>query len=241
MKVLALNSSPRKGKGNTQRILGPFMEGAREAGATTTEIYLYSRSIKPCRGCYSCWIKTPGHCVINDDAAEIFDEMNASDVVVFATPLYVFGMSAVMKLLLDRIMPSALPFIELVDGHSTHPMRGRTRTYGTVLISNCGFHELDNFKDLEAHFKTLTFHQQGKFIGSLLRPEGEFLLYAESFMPEKTKEIYDAAREAGRQAVTNGSISDKVAEAVSRPLLSLEQFVELANAYFKGEIEKNTA
>ncbi|HDP80870.1 MAG TPA: flavodoxin family protein, partial [Spirochaetes bacterium] len=206
MKIIAINSSPRKARGNTQRVLSPFLEGAREAGAETEIIYLADKTIKPCRGCYNCWLKTPGVCVIKDDAADIFRAIRESDIVVYATPLYVFGMSALMKLLLDRIMPEALPAIELLDGHTSHPPRHEGPVTKTILLSNCGFYEQDNFDDLVAHFKTMVRHQRGVFMGALLRTEGEFLPYAEKLMPEKTEAIYQAAREAGRQAVKRDTI-----------------------------------
>ena len=233
MKILAINSSPRKHKSNTDRILKPFLEGAREAGAETEIEYLQGKKIKPCLGCYKCWMETPGICVQKDDAAALLEKLRDSDIVVYATPLYVFGMSAQLKAFFDRIIPSALPFIELRDGHCTHPFRYERKTTGMVLISNCGFHELDNFNELVAHFKIIAHHGRMKFLGALLRPEGEFLLYAEKLMPDAAQAVYDAAREAGRQLVRDGAISDEVLKAVSRQLLTIEEFVEGANAYFE--------
>jgi multimeric flavodoxin WrbA len=67
MKALAINSSPNKGKGNTALILKPFLEGMKEAGA---EVELYHTSdlkINPCQGDLSCWLRTPGECIHNDD------------------------------------------------------------------------------------------------------------------------------------------------------------------------------
>jgi len=113
MKIFAVNSSPRKKKSNTDRILQPFLEGAKEAGAEVELIYLYDKKIKPCLGCFNCWLKTPGKCCQKDDMEEMLPAMMGSDVVVYATPLYVFGMTAQLKLFLDRIVPMAEPFIVL--------------------------------------------------------------------------------------------------------------------------------
>ena len=96
MKILAFNSSPRKKKSNTNRILLPFLEGAKEAGADVELVYLYDKTIKPCLGCYACWLKTPGKCCQKDDMAELLPKMMRADVIVYATPLYVFGMTAQM-------------------------------------------------------------------------------------------------------------------------------------------------
>lgn len=242
MKILAFNSSPRKKRSNTNRILLPFLEGAKEAGAETEIVYLYEKEIKPCLGCYNCWLKTPGVCCQKDDMGELLPAMRRADVIAYATPLYVFGMTAQMKLLLDRIIPSAEPYIELTDaGHCSHPSRGRKkREQGMVVVSNCGFHELDNFDEMMAHFRIIARHSKAKLMGALLRPEGEFLEMGEKLMPGKVEAIYGAAREAGRQVVQRGHISKETEEAVAAQLLTKEEFVEGANAYFKATIEQAT-
>jgi multimeric flavodoxin WrbA len=241
MRMLAFNSSPRKTKSNTNRILLPFIEGAKEAGADVDLVYLYDRNIKPCLGCYNCWLKTPGQCCQKDDMEELLPAMTGADVIVYATPLYVFGMTAQMKLLLDRIIPSAEPYIDLTDaGHCTHPSRYEKKEKGMVVVSNCGFHELDNFDEMMAHFRIICRHSRTRLMGALLRPEGEFLGMAEKLMPEKAEAIYAAAREAGRQVVRDGRIAKETEQAVAAQLLTREQFVEGANAYFRAAIERAT-
>ncbi len=241
MKIVAFNSSPRRKKSNTNRILLPFLDGAKEAGADVELVYLYDKTIKPCLGCYACWLKTPGECCQKDDMAELLPKMMRADVIVYATPLYVFGMTAQMKLLLDRIIPSVEPYIELTDkGHCTHPAReGKTKS-GMVVVSNCGFQELDNFDEMMAHFSVIARHGRGRIRGALLRPEGEFLEMAEKLMPEKVEPVYAAAREAGRELVRNGRVSEETEKAVAAQLLSKEQFVQGANAYFKEMVDKAT-
>ena len=66
MKVLALNSSPMMGKGNTALILTPFLDGMREAGAEVELFYTKKLKINPCQGEFNCWLKTPGVCWQND-------------------------------------------------------------------------------------------------------------------------------------------------------------------------------
>ncbi len=240
MKIFALNSSPRKKKSNTDRILQPFLEGAKGAGAEVDLVYLYEKKIKPCLGCFNCWIKTPGVCCQKDDMAELLETMVNCDVIVYATPLYVFGMTAQMKLFFDRIIPIAEPFIVLTkEGHCTHPGRVEKKASGMVVVSNCGFHELDNFDEMMAQFKAISYHGGTKLMGALLRPEGEFLEIGEKLMPEKVKAVYDAAREAGKQVVENGEISEQTQKDVSSELLTIEQFLEGANAYFKSMMEQN--
>jgi len=96
VKVLAINGSPRGPRGNTDRILQPFLEGAREAGAETETIYLKDKKINYCLGCFTCWTKTPGVCVHQDDMPKLLEKMRQAHVLVYASPLYIFTVTAQM-------------------------------------------------------------------------------------------------------------------------------------------------
>lgn len=242
MKILALNGSPRKKNSNTDRLLDPFLEGAKEEGASIEKVYLQGKNIKPCLGCFNCWLKTPGECVQKDDMSDMIELLVDSDVLVCATPLYVCGMSAQLKTFFDRFIPIALPFIELnEDGICSHPSRYDRELSGMVLISNCGFYEMLHFDALVTHMQSICDVGKTRFFGSLLRPHGEMLEIAEQLMPDATDAVYGAAREAGRQVARDGDISDEVAQQVAKPLVTLEEFLEGANAYMKGELEKAKA
>lgn len=67
MKVLAINGSPNKDKGNTAIILNPFLEGMRETGADVRLYYTEDLTVNPCKGDLSCYLRTPGKCIHNDD------------------------------------------------------------------------------------------------------------------------------------------------------------------------------
>lgn len=101
-KILVISTSPRKG-GNSDRLADAFIQGAQEAGHTVEKIALRDQRLEFCKGCLSC-VKTQ-RCVIKDDAAAIVSAMGAADVLVFATPVYYYGMSGQMKTMLDRANP----------------------------------------------------------------------------------------------------------------------------------------
>jgi len=234
MKVLAFNCSPRMGKSNTSLILDPFLEGAREAGAEVELIYLRKLKIKPCRGCFSCWLKTPGVCVHKDDVAMVMPKLGESDIWVFATPLYVDGMTGYFKMLLDRLIPGARPVIEIRDGHCRHPLRGDMKKGGkVVLIANCGFWELDNFEPLLVHMKAICKNMNREFAGALLRPHGEAMKPMLK-MGIKLDDVFEAAKEAGRQIVRQGKISPQLQNIVSRELIPRDMYLRIANEGFKA-------
>ena len=110
LKVIAFNSSPKMEGGATSVVLKPLLEGMKDAGADVELVYLQRLDIRPCLGCFACWLKTPGICVQDDQMAGLLQRIAGSDIVVYATPLYVDGMNAQMKTLLDRSIPLLQPF-----------------------------------------------------------------------------------------------------------------------------------
>ena len=101
-KVLVISTSPRKG-GNSETLADEFVRGARDAGNDVEKVTLYDKDIRFCKGCLVC--QNTQRCVIHDDADTIVQNMLTADVIVFATPIYYYGMCGQMKTLLDRANP----------------------------------------------------------------------------------------------------------------------------------------
>lgn len=100
--VLVLSTSLRRG-GNSDTLAAAFARGAQAAGNSVEVISLHGQTVAFCQGCLTC--QSTGHCVIRDDADTIVRKMREADVLVFATPIYYYGMSGQMKTLLDRANP----------------------------------------------------------------------------------------------------------------------------------------
>ena len=98
-KVLIISSSPRKG-GNSDILCDAFVEGAREAGHEVEKVRIADLKIGYCTGCYAC--QKTGKCAIKDDAQGVIDKMMAADVIVLASPVYFYSISAQLKALFDR-------------------------------------------------------------------------------------------------------------------------------------------
>jgi len=100
MKIVAINGSPRGMKGTTGRLLEEVLAGATESGAEVEIISLADTPIQPCVACDAC--HKVGVCGIKDDYESIKDKLLACDAYVFASPNYLFSVTAQMKAFLDR-------------------------------------------------------------------------------------------------------------------------------------------
>ena len=236
MKVLAFNGSPRMDKGNTALILNPFLEGVEEAGADFELFYTSELNINPCQGRFRCWLKTPGNCFQQDDMQMLYPRLRQADVWVFATPVYVDGVSGPMKNLMDRTVPLMEPFFEVRDGHCRHPTREGDKGGKIVLVSNCGFWEMDNFDPLLVHMKAFSTNAAREFAGALLRPHGQAL----RFMMQKgipVDDVFAAAKEAGPQLVADGAMSPETLDVVGREVLPLDEYVAAVDSAFQQVLD----
>lgn len=98
-KVLILSGSPRK-QGNSDILCDEFLKGAVQSGNYVEKIRVSDKNIGYCRGCYAC--RQNGKCAIDDDMAEILQKIIDCDVLVLASPVYFYSVSAQLKAVLDR-------------------------------------------------------------------------------------------------------------------------------------------
>ena len=99
MKIIVLMGSPNR-KGSTSILVDSFVKGAQESGHNCEIIDVCHMDIHPCTGCVRCGYEGP--CVQKDDVEIIRGKLLSADMVVFATPLYYYGMSAQLKTVVDR-------------------------------------------------------------------------------------------------------------------------------------------
>lgn len=101
--VLIISASPRK-NGNSQVLCEQFAKGAKAQGHNVELIRFMDKNIGFCRACDAC-MKNGGRCILNDDMTEILNLFQKADVLVLATPVYFYGISAQMKTFIDRTYP----------------------------------------------------------------------------------------------------------------------------------------
>ena len=136
MKIVVLGGSPNK-KGSTHILADCFRQGAEEAGHAVEMIDIAHADIHPCIGCIHCGYEGP--CVQKDDVEIIRKKILDADMLVFATPLYYYGMSAIQR----KHMKSALLAVAWNSDSWT-------------------------FDALEAHYKTLVRYLNFKDMGMVL-------------------------------------------------------------------------
>lgn len=99
MQVLGIWGSPRVG-GNTEILLDALLRGAQEAGGEVEKVALRQLKISPCLEIYKCF--HTGACPIKDDMLTLYPKLLAADVVVLASPIFFYGLTAQAKAMIDR-------------------------------------------------------------------------------------------------------------------------------------------
>ena len=121
MKVLMVNGSPR-GKGNTKAALEAVADGIKE-GLKPEELEIYDVSkhkLSACLACDGCK-KNGGTCVQPDDTAELIQKIYDADILVFGTPVYFWGMSAQLKMVVDKLYSKDAELKKLDKNYKNNP------------------------------------------------------------------------------------------------------------------------
>lgn len=138
MKIVVLEGSPNQ-HGSSNMLADNFIRGAEEAGHTVKVIDAAHADIHPCIGCIHCGYEGP--CVQKDDVEKFRQDILDADMMVFVTPLYYYGMSAQLKILIDRFC-----------AFNSSIQRKRMKS---ALLTAAWNSDGWTFDALEAHYRTL--------------------------------------------------------------------------------------
>ena len=227
MKILVLNGSPKGIRSNTLKLTQAFLQGFNEKEPNQTDILDISKlSIGHCLGCFNCWTKTPGKCVIKDDMEDILEKYLQADLIIWSFPLYYFGMPSKIKGVLDRMLPLNLPLMEeLSDGSCGHPSRYDLSGKRFMLISTCGFYTIEN--NYDALFKQFDILYGKEELTSIICPEGE--LFGVPQLKVRTEEYLEHVKNAGRE-YAGGAILDDTQKYLKELLYPPKAFIQMADA-----------
>ena len=152
MKILILMGSPNP-KGSTFLLADAFRQGAQDGGHEVHMIDVAQARVSPCGGCVACGYDGP--CVRQEDMARIGAAILEADMLVLATPLYYYGMSAQLKTVIDRFCA--------LNG------RIQRKHMKSALLSAAWNADSWTFEALEVHYHTLVrylnFQDQGMVLG----------------------------------------------------------------------------
>jgi len=122
MNAVVLDGSRRAG--DATAVVGDLLVERLEAGGVAVRrTVARDLEVAPCRGCFRCWVGTPGVCALDDDARDVTRDIAASDLVVLLSPVTFGGYSPELKRLLDRSIGVLLLFFKTIDGETHHRFR----------------------------------------------------------------------------------------------------------------------
>jgi multimeric flavodoxin WrbA len=224
MKVFVINGSPYKEKSTTLKITNAFLNGLEEMADI---IHTIDLNISPCKACYTCWIKTEGKCILNDDAINILEKVRAADIVIWSIPLYAYSAPSHCKTLMDRTMCFNSP--EIYIG-----LDGRTHHYGyedgskrTILISSGGL------PDVKGNFDGLVFqlkHMFGENTATILCAESGLFLSPET--NALTSSYLETVKRAGVEYKRKGFIEEETQKILDSLIVPREEYIANINNQF---------
>ncbi len=236
MKVLVINGSPKGERSNTMNITRAFLDGF-PSGTEVEYATLCKLDIKPCLGCFSCWGKAKGECVIKDDMQALREKILAADIIIESFPLYFFGMPSPMKCMTDRCLAFMMPYMgsRAEDGRAGfHEMRDKKLfEKKLVVISTCGY------VDAKPMYPALKMQLdlicgEGRYT-AIFCPQGELFV---SPAAKRQREGYlSDIRQAGAEFAENLSLSEKTKIRIAKPILSPQGFETITSTHWKQKAE----
>jgi multimeric flavodoxin WrbA len=219
MKIVALNGSHKRVGGNTQLIIDQLLAGAADRGATTETIRLSACEIRSCLACDSCQKKAFYTCVQDskDDFVKIIENLRTADIIVFATPIYVFQMSSKLRTFFERIYGRGKSKIKKFSKANLffHDVDNETLSKPFVSIITSSNMENLTTHSTELFFKAYSAFMDAPQVGSIVR-NGWALLRRESQneLDGKLERILSHVHLAGCQLAIQGFISRKTEKRI---------------------------
>ena len=224
MKILVLNGSPKE-KSDTFRLTDAFLQGMNQNGEHEVHIvHVREKQIAPCRGCFGCWQRMDGHCVIQDDQNAVLDLYRAADVIIWSFPLYCYGMPSPLKAVLDRTIPLVrMKMVRQPDGTVRHEALADFSRIHTVVICGCGFpHWEGNFDGLRQMCRTCFGHPDIVCV-----PEAPLLNVPEAAVVADP--LLAKFRRAGEEYAASLRLSAQTLAELEKPMIPAEVYIQHVN------------
>ncbi|PCI30771.1 MAG: hypothetical protein COB67_01060 [SAR324 cluster bacterium] len=239
-KVIVINSSPKMKHGTGALLLAPFIEGMEEEKAEVELVHLQKLDLKTCIGCMNCWFRTPGICSsLKDEMSELLDKMIQADYWILSTPIYAGGVSTNLKILMERTLPIVEPMLDDDIEHCVHLQRTGYGKSKVVLFATAGL-LMEEFHPAVCHLESYCRLSGKEFVNAVLRPQAGMFKRQVLNDPVKVEDILSASKQAGRQLIKEGKISEETLATISREFMSLEEFRKIYNRNTRNMIERGS-
>ncbi|MBR4424583.1 MAG: flavodoxin family protein [Oscillospiraceae bacterium] len=225
MNILVLNGSPKQ-KSDTFRMTEAFLKGLNRTGEHTLHIVrVIERQIAPCTGCFQCWQRMDGHCVIEDDQNAILDLYRAADLVIWSFPLYCYGMPSHLKALLDRTIPLVkMQMRQEADGRVQHETLTDFSRQRTLVFCGCGFPDWDgNFDSLRLQCRQCFCNLQLVCV-----PEAPMLNVPQAAVVAEP--LLERFEQAGEEYGRNLALSPETVARLETPMIPKEVYIRIVNS-----------
>jgi len=236
-KILVINSSPRGQRGYTYYYLNAFMKGLAANGSDIEVISLHKHDIRPCTGCWMCWLNDTGECIFKDkdDAMALYTKVEWADMIVLAFPLYADSIPGILKNFIDRGVHRLYPY--MIEGLSKtrHPRR-KIKDQSAVIFSICGFPEIKQFNAVSEYFKEWSHNFHVPVIAEIFRP-GCMFLYNNPLYYQKLNTILFHLEKAGNELYNTGKVNKKSIEIISQQVGTIEEFKKDSNSFWSSKIK----
>jgi multimeric flavodoxin WrbA len=213
MNILGINGSPKGLKSNTNSMMQALLKGFESSNSKISNIFLSEKQIDYCKGCYSCWFKTPGKCIINDDMEYVINIMKKSEIIIFGSPLYFNNISGNLKVFFDRLTAMG------GDPHKNSNKNENKKKTSFIMISNCGFPYRSQFDVISLWINNVVKMLQVDLIGEFYTTDGKILT-----QPDKNQVIHrnnylEYLTACGSDFLNNGRLSDDLKALLGKGIL----------------------
>ncbi len=236
MRICALNGSLRGSWGATHKILQSMGMGVTVSGGIWDEVHLSEHKIESCRACNHCQNTKTYKCVFDgrDDAAKVFKHMVDADLLVYASPVYVFGMSSLLKRFIERIYSRAPIEGALLtkSGLFFHATDRSLTGKPFVSVVVCDNMENLTVRNTKEYFRVFGRFMDAPHVAHLERRSAAAWMAALGGTDEKAQlraeKVLAAYVQAGQDLVIKGSISKGTKRITEQKFVQVPFLVRLA-------------
>jgi multimeric flavodoxin WrbA len=248
MKILALNGSHRGDRGAIGKLLQSMGAGVEKAGGIWNVVHLSQLNVETCLACNHCQRKMAYKCIFDgmDDTEEVFNKMKDADILIYASPVYVFGVSSLLKRFIER-MHSRAPVGKILLTKSGLFFHDTDRSIsGKPFVSIVVCDNLENLtvRNTREYFRILGRFMDASHLAHLERRTAAAWMAAleatEHQKKEKAKNVLAAYVRAGEELVLKGHILRKTKKIAQQPFIRIPFLIRAARhiSLFRPFVEK---